>query len=90
LFRITQEATNNALKHGKAKRVVIALKPEGDKIKLTVTDNGKGFNHPPDKKNSGMGLHIMKYRAGMVGAALEVHSSGDTGTIVTCIFGGNL
>ena len=89
LFRITQEAINNAMKHGKAKRVVISLKPEGDKIKLTVADNGTGFKHPPDKK-AGMGLHIMKYRAGMVGASLEVGSAGDAGTIVTCLFGQNL
>jgi PAS domain S-box-containing protein len=90
LFRITQEAINNAVKHGKAKRVVISLKPDNDKIKLTVTDNGRGFPNPPGKKSTGMGLHIMKYRAGMADAALEVQSTTGAGTVVTCVFGSNL
>lgn len=90
LFRITQEAINNAVKHGKAKRVVISLKPDNDKIKLTVTDNGRGFPNPPGKKSTGMGLHIMKYRAGMADAALEVQSTTGAGTVVTCLFGSNL
>jgi PAS domain S-box-containing protein len=90
LFRITQEAVNNAVKHGDAEHVVISLKPEGGKIKLAVTDDGRGFTLPPDKKNTGMGLHIMKYRAGMADAVLDVHSVPGKGTIVTCIFGGHL
>jgi PAS domain S-box-containing protein len=89
LYRIVQEAINNAVKHGKAKRVAISLKPDGDKIWLTVTDDGVGFSSG-SKKSTGMGMHIMKYRAGVVNATLEVHSASGTGTTVACLFSKNL
>jgi two-component system NarL family sensor kinase len=40
LYRIVQEAINNAVKHGKAKHILISLKPAGGRFSLTVTDNG--------------------------------------------------
>jgi signal transduction histidine kinase len=90
LYRIVQEAINNAVKHGNAEHIVILLKPAGDKIVLTVTDDGIGFSNK-SKKNDGMGLHIMKYRAGVVDAALEVRSDIDgAGTTVVCNFRKNL
>ena len=90
LYRIAQEAINNAVKHGRAKRVAISLKPAGEKLALTVADNGIGFANAA-KKNSGMGLNIMKYRAGVVGAALEVRPGVDgAGTMVACVFQKNL
>jgi len=90
LYRVVQEAINNAVKHGKAKRILISLKPAGDRIALTVTDDGIGFSNET-KTGGGMGLHIMKYRAGVVDAALEVRSSVDgAGTTVVCIFRKNL
>jgi signal transduction histidine kinase len=90
LYRIVQEAINNTVKHGKAKRITISLKPAGERIALTVTDDGIGFSNET-KKSGGMGLHIMKYRAGVVDAALEVRSGIDgAGTMVTCIFRNNL
>ncbi|HTV76561.1 MAG TPA: PAS domain S-box protein [Candidatus Baltobacteraceae bacterium] len=90
LYRIAQEAVNNAIKHGKAKHIVILLKPFGDKTVLTISDDGLGFSNET-KKGGGMGLHIMKYRAGVVGAALEASSGGNgAGTTVICIFDKNL
>ena len=90
LYRIAQEAINNAVKHGKAKRITISLKPAGDRIALAVTDDGLGFSDET-KKGGGMGLHIMKYRASVLDAALEIHSGADgAGTTVTCIFRKNL
>jgi signal transduction histidine kinase len=85
LYRIAQEAINNTVKHGKAKRVTISLKPNGEQITLTVTDDGAGFSNET-KKNSGMGLHIMKYRAGVLNAPLEIRSAEGAGTTVTCLF----
>ncbi len=71
-------------------RIVISLKPAGDEIALTVTDDGIGFSDET-KKSGGMGLHIMKYRAGVVDAALEVRSGVDgAGTTVACVFRKNL
>ena len=86
LYRIVQEAVNNAIKHGRAERIIISLKPAGDRIALTVADDGLGFSDET-KKSGGMGLHIMKYRASVLDAALEVRSGVDgAGTTVTCIF----
>src|SRR6266702_2039099 len=60
LYRIAQEAINNAIKHAKPKRVVVRLSALGDQASLTVTDNGIGFVQKPRQKG-GMGLHIMRY-----------------------------
>jgi PAS domain S-box-containing protein len=90
LFRITQEAINNAVKHGQAKRVVVFLRPDGDKIRLAVADNGIGFSRETNKNAAGMGMQIMKYRAGVVDGVLEIQSTIGAGTTVTCTFGSNL
>ncbi len=85
LFRIAQEAINNAVRHGKAKRVVMSLKSGGNKIALTVSNDGLGF--PKElRKSTGMGLRIMTYRAGMIGATLEVRRANGGGTVVACTF----
>ncbi len=90
LYRIVQEAINNAVRHGKARHIHIRLKPAGDRIALTVTDDGLGFSNET-KKCGGMGLHIMKYRADVVGAALVVRSEPAVGgTVVECLFKKNL
>lgn len=89
LFRITQEAINNAIKHGQAKNIVIALNPANDVNVLTVTDDGRGFSGEAAPA-TGMGLHIMKYRASVVNADLLVQSSVGGGTSVICRFAKNL
>lgn len=89
LYRIVQEAINNAVKHGKAKHVTISMKSIGEKIVLSVSDDGVGFS-PEAKKTAGMGLHIMKYRADVLNAALELRPGNGGGTTVTCIFDKNL
>lgn len=87
LYRIAQEAVNNAIKHGHARHIRIHLRsdtgPDGDRLVLTIDDDGCGL--PADTRNSpGMGLHIMNYRAKMIGAALRVQRSARGGTVVTC------
>ena len=84
LFRIAQEAVSNALKHGKATRIDIELKPAGEFAELIVRNNGIGF--PKKPKKTGMGLRIMNYRAGMIGATLRVEPGKDQGTAVICTF----
>ena len=85
LYRIAQEAINNAIKHGKARKIVVALEPYKSNNRLRITDNGTGF---PKELNdhSGMGLQIMKYRAGMIGASLEIQRADGKGTSVICVF----
>jgi PAS domain S-box-containing protein len=83
LFRIAQEALNNAVRHGQPTQVTISLNAEGHQISLTVVDDGSGL--PPDAmESSGMGLHIMHYRSRMIGATLRVERAPTRGTIVRC------
>lgn len=83
LFRIAQEAVTNAIKHGKAKTIEISLESKLDKIILSVRDNGIGFSQKP-AKTKGMGLRIMQYRAGMIGAALLTQKQSRGGTAIIC------
>ena len=81
LYRIAQEALNNASRHGHATVVHIRLQANAVRYLLCITDNGEGF-HPPTSPYSGMGLNIMKYRAGRIGAKFEIASSEPRGTVV--------
>jgi PAS domain S-box-containing protein len=84
LYRIVQEAVNNAIQHGKAQQITITLsvRHEGGMI-LMVHDNGVGF--PTNiAKRRGMGLRIMHHRARMIGAILEVQREACGGTCVIC------
>jgi signal transduction histidine kinase len=83
LFRIAQEAAHNAVKHAKAKRVVVRLVTVDDHIILTIKDDGIGLNRDTGAK-TGMGLTIMRYRARMVGGSLDIRNAEDCGVIVTC------
>ena len=83
LYRIAQEAITNAITHGKSKNIVLRLSGKGGKTSLSVEDDGIGF---PDnvEPGAGMGLRIMKYRAEIIGAILDVRRKDPKGTIVTC------
>ncbi len=83
LYRIAQEALANAIRHGRAKHVWITLSASKDGLVLAVKDDGVGFREKPRKK-SGMGLHIMHYRARMIAATLEIRKAGGGGTVVQC------
>ncbi|MFM1769605.1 MAG: hypothetical protein RJA22_2134 [Verrucomicrobiota bacterium] len=83
LYRIAQEATHNAIRHGHARRVLIDLSDAGGRLTLAISDDGLGFSGPP-AKNSGMGLRVMRHRAGIIGGALDVQSQPEGGTSVTC------
>ena len=82
LFRIAQEAISNALKHGGARNVQVDLEKRGKEISLSITDDGRGFT--PGAPASGMGLRIMRYRAGMIGGKVRVESTEGRGTKVVC------
>ncbi len=83
-YRIAQEATNNALKHGKASRISIALRTDDDDgLQLSIEDDGQGL--PLARPTEGLGLRLMKLRAETVGAKLAITSDGEaTGTRVEC------
>jgi PAS domain S-box-containing protein len=83
LYKITQEAVTNAIKHGKAKRVGITLASDAVKLTLTIRNSGNPFPSIATR-NAGMGLRIMKYRANLIDAAVEIQAGRPSGTIVTC------
>jgi PAS domain S-box-containing protein len=85
LYRIAQEAVHNAIKHGSAREITISLTGVDGRGILTVRDDGSGIT-AGDASRQGMGLHIMRYRAGMIGGMLEIVRSGERGTLVTCMF----
>lgn len=82
LFRIAQEATNNAIKHAQAKSITIQLTEGADSIRLAVSDDGIGFNVLKNGRK-GIGLEVMRHRASVIGAKLDVHSTPD-GTRISC------
>jgi signal transduction histidine kinase len=82
LFRIAQEAISNAIKHGRAHTVSIRLFLQGEELNLVIRDDGEGFREP-SPEGQGMGLHIMRHRAAMIGANLIIERQ-TPGTAVTC------
>jgi PAS domain S-box-containing protein len=85
LYRIAQEAVNNAIKHGQAKNVVIILSAQNGHGTLRIENDGIALPHDLSR-GSGMGLQIMNYRARMIGGSLKVESDGARGVSVMCLF----
>ncbi len=85
VYRITQEAISNAVKHGKASNVSVTLSQDGRRNRLEIKDDGIGF---PDvlPEDRGMGVRIMKYRARVIGGELDIKRSEGGGTVVLCVF----
>ncbi len=83
LYRIAQEAISNAIKHGHAQQIAISLEASQDRIILSISDDGAGF--PPSLPNNpGMGLSIMKYRAGVLGGVISLEKNAKGGVVVIC------
>jgi signal transduction histidine kinase len=85
LYRIAQEAVNNAVKHGHASAVIIALDTANGSSALRVSDNGIGFVASAAERR-GMGLNTMRYRARMIGGQFEIQPNTRSGTTVICSF----
>ena len=83
LYRIAQEALNNATRHGKATRITITLAEKNGTITLRITDNGKGLPTPAPK-SGGMGQKVMDYRARLIGGTLDIANNADAGVTVSC------
>jgi len=83
LFRLAQEALNNAVRHSLAKKIVVSLQKEGTTLTLSVRDNGTGFVHGA-AKDKGLGLRSMRYRANVIGGLFEIAANPEGGTVVSC------
>ncbi len=85
LFRIAQEAINNAIKYAKAESIEIKLTNEPQRIILIVTDDGKGFDMDTSRTSPSNGLSNMRERAEIIGADFTITSTKKTGTEVKVI-----
>lgn len=85
LYRITQEALNNIVKHAQASQVTIKLFQDTTQLVLEISDDGVGFDIASVQPTS-MGLSIMQERAERANATLKIDSTVDNGTQITVIF----
>lgn len=80
LYRIAQEALNNTLKHANASTVIVRVMIEPNHIRLSIEDNGCGFDLSSAASSGGLGLRSMRERCEGLGASLEITSNDDAGT----------
>jgi two-component system CheB/CheR fusion protein len=85
LYRIVQEALNNAIKHAEASQINVGVGVEGTRGCFLISDDGKGLQTSA-KDSSGLGLRIMKHRCGLIDAELRIESSPEDGTRIKCYF----
>jgi signal transduction histidine kinase len=83
LYRIGQEAVNNAIRHGKPKQIVISLANFKDRTELTVEDDGAGLSDDWQKQR-GLGTRIMAHRAAMIGGTFSIEPNPTGGAFVKC------
>lgn len=92
LYRITQEALNNLVKHSAATEAKVTIKREPAGVKLTITDNGNGFNPSSASANhrgvGGFGLTGMAERVKLLNGVLAIHSAPGIGTTIEVTVGG--
>ena len=87
IYRIAQEAANNAIKHGSPTKISISLLHLGNReCVLKVEDNGRGIVKKRAKLSDGIGLQVMDYRANLIGGTLKITSTPHRGVSVVCRF----
>lgn len=87
LFRIAQEAVNNALRHGKPSKVKLSLQHVSPtECELRIEDDGAGLKKTKGGQQSGIGVRVMDYRANLIGARLTIKAKPRRGVVVTCRF----
>jgi signal transduction histidine kinase len=82
LYRIAQEALNNAIKHARASRVRLKLKLSHSVVRLECEDNGVGFDLGTGRQKGGLGLSGMDKRAASVGGKITITSRPGRGTLI--------
>lgn len=85
LYRIAQEAVNNAITHGRAQQIEIRLAFCNGQGRLLIQDDGIGIAEPAERQQ-GCGLQTMEYRSRLLGASLTLQRHAPRGTLVTCVF----
>jgi len=82
IYRIIQELINNIIKHAAATRAVVQLNKAGDKLLITVEDDGKGFDTQLLKHSNGIGWANIYSRIDYLDGKLDIHSEPNNGTSV--------
>lgn len=85
-FRIAQEALSNIRKHSEASKAEIHLGYTPEKVRLTITDDGRGFDASKKRiagSQGGLGLVGMRERANLIGGTLKINSKVDKGTTIS-------
>jgi PAS domain S-box-containing protein len=88
LYRIAQEALNNVVKHARARHARVNLDADGERVTLRISDDGCGFD--PVAASQGLGLGIVRDRAGHIDARLHINSQPDQGTEVLVVWEGSV
>ncbi len=84
LYLIVREAVTNAVRHGKADRIVVRLSRQDDQVVVDIEDNGVGLGEPHELRE-GLGLRGMRERAALLGGTLEIGRA-TAGTLIRCVF----
>jgi signal transduction histidine kinase len=86
LHLITQEAINNAVRHGRARSVVVTLRTSRTLLSLSITDDGVGIAENP-ARGAGMGLKLMEYRSAVIGGVMRIKRLPGGGTRIRTVCG---
>jgi signal transduction histidine kinase len=83
LVRVAQEAMANALRHAQARAVTVTLEADDRRVRITVRDDGRGFDAQQPARGTSHGMRGMRERAAELGGTLKVRSDTNQGTEVT-------
>jgi two-component system sensor histidine kinase DegS len=83
LFRAIQEVLGNAARHSQATLVKVMLDLGEDRVRVSVDDNGRGFDPDSLQQSNSLGLKLIRERAEMLGGSFEIDSNPGKGTRVT-------
>lgn len=84
IYRIVQEAMTNTVKHGQAKTIRLHCRAEANGVTIAIEDDGIGLDGASSATGAGMGLHIMRHRARVLGGEMKLWSRPSGGTVVEC------
>jgi len=82
IYRIVQEAVQNAVKHARAARIQVEVRAEEGEVLVAVQDDGSGGFSGDKGSDNGLGLRFMRYRAGQLGASFSIKPAAEGGTRV--------
>lgn len=82
LYRMAQQSITNAITHGHATRVRLQLTNDTRCLRMSIIDNGVGFERAHAEPRSGLGLRIMRYRCSVLGLDLKIEHPADGGSAI--------